>query len=228
MTHKLQSTVEALWIEWPVLRNHIPCMAHVIQPALGAFMSSLSVKGRTISWEAHERDEQFGQNETIAIGKSQRLRKNGNKRTNQVSAMRPGLAKIIKKVHISWYFESSETDNHIAENACSIGYANTWSPKWVYWLSKCESPHCSTSDYGCEDTLELNTGVAEVRLPMTGIHTRVAPWSKIQSLLATVCNSRWMDHYDVYHGSIEAISILDPVDVEEVYSDITSHYHCIQ
>ena len=81
--------------------NHIPCMAHIIQLASGAFMSSLSVKGRTKSWEAHERDQQFGENESIDIGKSQRLRKEGNARINKVSAMKPGLAKIIAKVRIS-------------------------------------------------------------------------------------------------------------------------------
>ena len=76
-------------------------MAHVIQLPLGAFMSSLGVKGRTKSWEALERDQQFGENESIDIGKSQRLRKEGNARINKVSAMRPGLAKIIEKVRIS-------------------------------------------------------------------------------------------------------------------------------
>jgi len=101
MSHALQSTLEASGIEWPALRNHIPCMAHVIQLASGAFMSSLSVKGHTKSWEAHERNQQFGDNESIDIGKSQRLRKEGNARINKVSAMKPGLAKIIEKVRIS-------------------------------------------------------------------------------------------------------------------------------
>jgi hypothetical protein len=101
MTRELQSTLEASGIEWPVLRNHIPCMAHIIQLALGAFISSLGVKGRTKSWEAHERDQQFGENESIDIGKSQRLRKEGNARINKVSAMKPSLAKIIEKVRIS-------------------------------------------------------------------------------------------------------------------------------
>jgi len=101
MTCELQSTLEASGIERLALRNHIPCMAHVIQLALGAFMSSLGVKGRTKSWEAHERDQQFGENESIDIAKSQRLRKEGNARINKVSAMRSGLAKIIEKVHIS-------------------------------------------------------------------------------------------------------------------------------
>jgi len=78
-------------------------MAQVIQLALEAFISCLGVKGRTKSWEAHERDQQFGENESIAIGKSQRLRKEGNARINKVSAMRPGLTKIIEKVRISTY-----------------------------------------------------------------------------------------------------------------------------
>jgi len=132
MTRKLQSTLEASGIEWAALRNHIPCMAHIMQLAFGAFMGSLGVKDHTKSWEAHECDQQFGENQSIDIGKSQRLRKEGNARINKVSPMRSGLAKIIEKVHISWYFENSETDLHIAENACGIDYADTWSSKWVY------------------------------------------------------------------------------------------------
>jgi len=76
-------------------------MVHVIQLSLGAFMSSLGVKGRTKSWEANERDQQFGENESTDIGKSQRLGKEGNASINKVSAMRPGVAKIIEKVRIS-------------------------------------------------------------------------------------------------------------------------------
>jgi len=101
MTRELQSTLEASGIGWPALRNHIPWMAQVMQLDLGAFMSSLGVKGCTKSWEAPERDQQFGENESIDIGKSQRLRKEGNARINKVSAMRPGLAKIVEKVRIS-------------------------------------------------------------------------------------------------------------------------------
>jgi len=71
-------------------------MAHVLQLALGAIMSSLSVKGRTKSSEAHERNQQFGENESMDIGKSQRLRKEGNARINMVSALRAGLANIIE------------------------------------------------------------------------------------------------------------------------------------
>ena len=36
-------------------------MAHVIELASGAFMSSLSVKGDTKSCEEHERDQQCGE-----------------------------------------------------------------------------------------------------------------------------------------------------------------------
>jgi len=67
LTRELQSTLEASGIEWPALRNHIPCMAHVIQLALGAFMSYLSVKDCNKSWEAHERYQQFGENECITL-----------------------------------------------------------------------------------------------------------------------------------------------------------------
>jgi hypothetical protein len=101
MTRKLQSTLVASGIEWPALRNHMPCMVHIIQLGVGAFMTSLGVKGHTMSWEAHERDQQFGEIESIDIGKSQRLRKEGNARINKVPGMRPGLAKIIEKVRIS-------------------------------------------------------------------------------------------------------------------------------
>jgi hypothetical protein len=95
-------------------------------------MSSLRVKDRTKSWEAHERDQQFGEKENTDIGNSQRLRKEGNARINKVSAMRPRLAKIIEKVRISTYYESAETDLHIAENAGCIDYADTWTSKRVH------------------------------------------------------------------------------------------------
>jgi len=69
----VQSTLKSSAIKCPALRNHIPCMAHVIQPALGALMNSFSVNGHTKSWEAHERDQQFGENDSTDDGKSQRL-----------------------------------------------------------------------------------------------------------------------------------------------------------
>jgi len=229
MTCDLQSTLEASAIKWPAWRNHIPCMAYVIQLALGAFRSSLSAKGRTKSWEAHaERDQQFGENESIDIGKSQRLRKEGNARINKVSAMGLGLAKIIEKVHISWYFESPGADLHVTENAWCINEADTWSPKWVHWLWKSQILHCSTANYGCEVTLELYSGVARVCIPLTGIHPQVASQPKIRWIPATIDNSGWMDDGQVGHGSIQAIVVLEPLDVEEAYSHIASHNHSVQ
>jgi hypothetical protein len=59
-------------------------------------MGTRSVKDRTKSWEVHERNQQFGVNESIDIGKSHILRKEGNARINMVSDMRPGLAKTIQ------------------------------------------------------------------------------------------------------------------------------------
>jgi len=139
--------------------------------------------------------------------------------------MRPGLAKIIEKVCISWYFESSETDLHMAENACGIDYTDTWSSKCVHWMSKSKSLHHSTSNHGCEDQVKLITSDAQTRLPIAWIHTGVAEKFKIQWLLATLHNSRWMDDCKVYHGSSEDIPILDPVDVKIAYSHIASCYH---
>jgi hypothetical protein len=50
MTRELQSTLEASGIELPALRKHIPCMVHVIQLALGAFITSLGKPMSAISY----------------------------------------------------------------------------------------------------------------------------------------------------------------------------------
>jgi len=91
-------------------------MTHVVQLALGACMSSLSAKGCSKCWEAHERDKQFGENEITDSGKSQWLRNEGNARNHKVSAMRPGWARIIGTVRISSHFEWPEPDPHIKQN----------------------------------------------------------------------------------------------------------------
>jgi len=228
ITSEPQSTLQATAIEWPALRNHIPCIAHLIELAIYAFISSLRVKRCTKSWEAYERDQQCGENECIVIGMSQRLRKEGNARINKMSAMRPGLGKIIEKGRISWYFESSETDFHIEENATWIDYADTWSSKRVHWLSKSKIPHCGTTDHGHDDTLEFDFGVAWLSLPIIRVHPSLAPSSKPQWLLATLHNTEWMYHCEVSHGSFEAVLILDPVDVEVAHGYIASRHHSQQ
>jgi len=225
ITCELQTTYEASRIEWPALGIHLPWMAHVIQLALGAFMSTLGVKGRVKSWEAHERDQQFGGNESADIAKSPRVQKGGNGTINKVSAMRPSLANIIEKLHISTYFESAEPDLHRAENACCIDYTDTWSSKRVHWLSKSQSLDCSITHYGWEDTLELDTGVARPRLLIRWIHTQVASKSIIQRLPATLHNTGRVDHCQVCHGGFTAIPVLDPVDVEKAYYYSASHHY---
>jgi len=80
-------------------------------------MSSLGVKGRTQSWEAHERDPQCGETGNTSMGISQRLRKEDNSKINKVSALKPDLAKIIEKVCVSRYSENSETKHHLAVDA---------------------------------------------------------------------------------------------------------------
>jgi len=114
MTWELQFTLQASGIEWPALRNHIPCRAHAMQLALGTVMSSVGVNVRAKLWEPPQCAQQFGENEITDIGKSQRLPNEGNARINKVSVMKPGLTKIIEKVRISKHFENSETDDHIA------------------------------------------------------------------------------------------------------------------
>jgi len=161
------------------MSNLIPCMAHVIQLALGVFMKSLHIKGCTMSWEAHERNQQFEDNQSTDIGRSQRLRKVGNARIDKVLALWPGLAKIIEKVRISRHFERPETHHQIAENAWCIDYADTWSSKQVHWMLKRQSTYPSTTYYGCENLVEYDTRDAWVGLPIIRIHPPVAQESKI-------------------------------------------------
>jgi len=132
LTHEPPSTLGASGPEWPALSNHIPCTAHIIQLAFGAFMSTLGGKGCTKSWEAQECNQQFGENQGIAIGKSQRLQNEGNATIHEVSTLRPVLAKIIKKGSISSNFGGTENDFYIAGNACCIDYADTGLSKPVH------------------------------------------------------------------------------------------------
>ena len=46
LEHALNSKWSSQSIEWSQLENHIPCMAHIIQLILGAFMSSIEVKSK--------------------------------------------------------------------------------------------------------------------------------------------------------------------------------------
>ena len=46
LLHAQNSEWSSQSIEWSQLENHIPCMAHIIQLILGAFMSSIKVKSK--------------------------------------------------------------------------------------------------------------------------------------------------------------------------------------
>jgi len=72
------------------------------------------------------------ENESVGIGKSQTLRIEGNARINKVLAMRPGLAKIIEKVHISRSFEHAENMLVLEQITCSIVYTDTGLSKRAY------------------------------------------------------------------------------------------------
>jgi len=93
------------------------------------FTSHLGVNGHGKFWDALACDEQFEENNSTDIGRSQRLGKEGNARFHQVSALRPDLAKIIEIVHISSNFETPETDLHISANDYCIANADTGSLK---------------------------------------------------------------------------------------------------
>jgi len=203
-------------------------MAHVIQLAIGEFMSSLGVKERTKSWKAHERDQQFGDIESTDIGKSQRLRNEGNARITRVLAMKPGLAKIIEKGSIWNISESTKTDLCIAANACGIDYTETWSSKLVHWLSKSYSSNYHTTYYECENTVEFNRRVAWASPPITRIHPGVAQRPKIQWKPATRYNIRWMHHVQARDICLKAIPILDSVDITMAYSYFATSNRGIQ
>jgi hypothetical protein len=96
ITWELQSTLDTSGIVWPAMRNQIPCIAHIYLLDLGTFRPSLRINGGTKSCKAHECDQQFGENKITDIWKRQRLGKEGNARTNKVSAMRLDLAKILE------------------------------------------------------------------------------------------------------------------------------------
>jgi len=191
-------------------------------------MSSMGVKGRTNSWEAHEHDQQFGKNESFEIGNSQRLRREGNARITKVSAMRPGLVKIIEKVNISRYFESPQTDLHIEGNACCVDSGDTWLLKWVYCLSKSNVRIAVLPIMDLKRWWNSTLVLLERAYRITRIHPQVALKSNIQWLPASLHCTGWMDHCQVCHGCCEAIPILDAVDFEEAYSHIAIRYHSVQ
>jgi hypothetical protein len=129
---------------------------------------------------------------------------------------------------ISIYFESAETDLHIAEHDYFIDYADTWSSKGVHRLSKGPCTNCSSSNSGCGNMVKFNPGVAWVRLPIMRIHPQVAWESNTQRWPATLHKKHSVNHCRVCHEPCIAIPVLDPIGVEMVYCHFASCYHCLQ
>jgi hypothetical protein len=71
-------------------------MAYNIQAFLNASMSPLGIQSCTTTWDAYEHNQQFGENQTMHIGKSHRVQKDGKDRINIMSAMRSGLAEKMR------------------------------------------------------------------------------------------------------------------------------------
>ena len=72
----------------------MPCMAHVIQLALGAFMNTLGVKGHQKSWEDTEREK------IIADRGRKSKRRIGGARVERVALLKCGFNKIVEKVFL--------------------------------------------------------------------------------------------------------------------------------
>ena len=193
MTRELQSTLEASRIGWPAMKNHIPCIAHLIQLALRSLMTGLRVKVRTKSRDTHERDQHFGENRGTAMWKRRRLWKEGSSGLNKVSARRPRLAKIIEKVCISRHFEYPETECPIEENTCCIDYTDTEASKPVHRLSKSQITNPSTTYSRYVNTKGFDTGVVWASQMHMRIHPWVAQKSKIQWIPVTLHITGWMD-----------------------------------
>lgn len=71
----------------------MPCMTHVIQLALGAFMDSLGVKGRAKSWEDTEREKMGNGDERSKGGRG-----TGGTRVERINLLSAGFNKIVEKV----------------------------------------------------------------------------------------------------------------------------------
>lgn len=82
------------------MSHYTPCVEHIVYLALCAFIRCLRVIGLQTSWEADDHDHQSGANVNIDIVESQNLRNEGNTRINKLSAIRPGMEKIVEKVRI--------------------------------------------------------------------------------------------------------------------------------
>lgn len=81
----LQAALKIVGVKWSAFNNHMPCMAHVIQLSLGAFMKELKITGRAKFYA----EQAFRQEETEQ-GKKSKIQK--------FLELPKGFAKIVEKV----------------------------------------------------------------------------------------------------------------------------------
>ena len=93
MTKFLERLLADCSLEWCASQNHMPCMTHVIQLTLGAFMDSLGVQGQGKSWEDTERDKIAGE-----FPRRRSKIKLGGARVERVNSLPAGFNKIVEKV----------------------------------------------------------------------------------------------------------------------------------
>jgi hypothetical protein len=122
----------------------------------------------------------------------------------------------------------------------------------IFWKSCCRPSYCRECLlYWLRSRLGVQTSSLTVTKPMSSMgYFQLSMWRhidtyhlscsskpsnygsshasgskiQIQWLPAPIHNSRWMDKCEVCHWSIEAILILDTVDVRVAFSYIASHY----
>src|SRR6266849_3304784 len=94
MTGCLQLLLNESGVEWSAELNHMPCMAHVIQLALWAFIHTLGDKGRQKSWE-----DTKSENIRADRGRESK-RRIGGARVERVALLKCGFNKIVEKVFL--------------------------------------------------------------------------------------------------------------------------------
>jgi hypothetical protein len=112
-------------------------------------MRGVSANSQSKAWEESECDQQFGANERIHIGISQRLRKVGDAGIIKVLAMRPGFGKINDNLYMSRNVQILETNFSIPAIACCIDYTDTRSSKQIHSLSTIQWTNCRTIYWVC-------------------------------------------------------------------------------
>ena len=101
MSAGIERAMAIMGHQWSSANNHMPCMAHVIQLALGAFMSKLQIAGRESYYQEEQRDQLV---EVEGLGPGGRGKMS---RIERFKLMPKGFKKTIEKVSIAGYCAKS-------------------------------------------------------------------------------------------------------------------------